>query len=67
MYLYHRMTREEMANFKGCLEVLTSQWHTQCLNHQYSAGYVLEVTGGPCGKGLLLMSAMNIGPFIYTL
>ena len=34
--LYHRMTRGEMANFKGCLETLTSQWHTECLNNHYS-------------------------------
>ena len=63
--VYHHMSKEELVTFRGHLETITRQWHIECLINNFSAGFMLEVTGGTCGKGSLLTSAINIGPFIY--
>ena len=62
--MYHHMSKEEYTNFRGQLDTITRAWHIDCLNNNLSAGFMVEVTGGMCGKGSLLMSAINIGPFI---
>ena len=62
---YHHMTKEQYTKFRGCLEVVTRQWHFDCLSNNLSAGFMVEPTGGTCGTGSLLTSAINIGPFIY--
>ena len=59
------MTKEQYTKFRGRLEVITRQWHFECLGSNLSAGFMIELTGATCGTGSLLSSAINIGPFIY--
>ena len=61
----HHMAKEELAKFRGHLETVTRQWHIECLTNICFAGFMVEVTGGTCGRGSLFTSAINIGPFIY--
>ena len=61
--VFHRMTKEEMFNVQGYLEVLTCQWHTKCLINNCSAGFMIENTGGSSERGSLLTPALNLGPF----
>lgn len=62
--VFHRMSKEDFFNFRGNLDTITRAWHIECLTNGLSAGYMLEVIGGTCGKGSLMASAITLGPFI---
>ena len=64
--VYHHMTKEQYTKFRGRLEVITRQWHFECLGSNLSAGFMIELTGATCGTGSLLSSAINIGPFFIS-
>lgn len=62
--VYHHLSKEEFMAFKNNLDQITKDWHVQCLSANISAGYMVELFGGTCGRGSLLASAISIGPFI---
>ena len=62
--VYHHLSKEEFVTFKNNLDRITREWHFECLSHNLSAGYMVELYGGTCGKGSLLASAVTMGPFI---
>ena len=62
--VFHHMSKEEFANFRGHLGTLTQQWHIDYVTRNLSAGFMVEITGGTCGKGALLESSISLGLFI---
>ena len=63
--LYHHLSVVEEQQFRSRIGFLCQQWHGDCIQHNASAGYVVELSGSTgTAKGMLSVVSVGLGPFM---
>ena len=66
--VFHHLSKVDEQKFRQDLGHICHQWHIDCLQNDESAGFLVEISGGPgTAKGSLSALSVGLGPFMCLL